>query len=432
MDNENRNFIDEKIKGRRFEKNRLWKKAYEMLTLSYGEMPNLAILNRFYAEKKQFENDYSIVLWKLVSKIRHVGREKGFCTSLGGALGSSFVAYLLGATDTNPLPLHYFCRKCRCVEFVKEKLLPFDLPPRECECGEMMVADGFDIPYETLSSSSSTPSATLWVDPDFVGDTERIIRENMKNFRIYSLIVEDLMPIKYAFLPFGKGESICDQEDKCQIFSTLTVFPLITHKYARRLSEECEVSFFDVYDSLWEKVSDDGRITERFLLGKVNSIPYFRMPALNMSLVITTARPKSSYDILKVLGAVHGTNTWKNNAKLLIEDGICSIDEIPTHRDDVFMMLRDRFVAGGYSDPGIAYEIANKIRRGFFGKNRIDSQSRAILEYLNLPSWFTHYVEKIHYMFPKAHSAQNLVLSFVFMWYRVNFPEIYNKVMKEF
>lgn len=431
MKNESKNKVGEKIYGRRMEKKRLWEKAQECLISLYGEMPDIAILNRFYSEKMQFEKDYSVLLWELVAKIKHRGREMGYCVSLGGTLGSSFVAYLLGATDTNPLPLHYTCQKCKRVEFVNEKLLPLDLVPKECQCGGKMIGDGYDIPYEMHIGVSETPSAPLWIDPDFIGDAEQIIRENMKSFRIFTLIDRESNPIKYAFLPFGKDGNICGEEDKSRIFAGLTVTPLATHKYAGLLAKECGVNFYSVLESLNEKISADPQITKMFLSGKVNKIPYFRLPALNMSRVIMSAKPKNSYDLLKVFGAVHGTNTWKNNAAGLIETGVCSIDEIPTHRDDIFMMLRDRLANEGYSDFGIAFEITNKMRRGSFGKSGIDPRSHAIMEYLSPTEWFISYAEKIHYMFPKAHSAQNLIYAYAFMWYRVNFPDVYDRVMKE-
>ncbi len=63
-------------------------------------------------------------------------------------VASCLVAYLLGTVDENPLPAHYYCPKCKTVEWMDGKCV-FDLRDRTCACGERMKSDGFDIPYET-------------------------------------------------------------------------------------------------------------------------------------------------------------------------------------------------------------------------------------------------------------------------------------------
>lgn len=79
--------------------------------------------------------------------------ENGYLVGSRGSVGSSFVATLCEITEVNPLPAHYRCSVCRMAHFdvPKQYKVGVDLPPKKCEiCGEDMVRDGFDIPFEVF------------------------------------------------------------------------------------------------------------------------------------------------------------------------------------------------------------------------------------------------------------------------------------------
>lgn len=84
--------------------------------------------------------------------------EEGFPTLLRGLGGASFVAFLAGATDANPLKAHYICRKCRYTDFDTDRIkgmypgaIGYDLPDRKCPvCGEDLSKDGFNVIEETF------------------------------------------------------------------------------------------------------------------------------------------------------------------------------------------------------------------------------------------------------------------------------------------
>ena len=45
---------------------------------------------------------------------------------------------------------------------------------------------------------------------------------------------------------------------------------------------------------------------------------------------LMNASPQNGYDLLKFLGAVHGTRNWLCNADILVKNGVCKIGEIPS------------------------------------------------------------------------------------------------------
>ena len=139
---------------------------------------------------------------------------------------------------------------------------------------------------------------------------------------------------------------------------------------------------------------------------------------------------KDRYDLLKFLGTMHGTSNWWDNAERLVKDGICKIGDIPSHRDDVFLLLRDKLREVGHTDVGIAYNITTKTRLGVYSRVAIRAEDRALIEYLDLPEWFVPYIEKIQYMSNKANSVGTLRIALAFMWYKINYPCVFDEVVK--
>lgn len=54
------------------------------------------------------------------------------------------------------------------------------------------------------------------------------------------------------------------------------------------------------------------------------------------------------------------------------------------------------------------------------------------IEDYDLPEWFQWSCEQISYMFPKAHCIECVQMSWKFAWFKVNYPEVYNKTYNEY
>ena len=67
-------------------------------------------------------------------------------------LSPSVAAYMTGITEVNALPPHYRCPKCKYSDFTDYGVQNgFDLEDKLCPvCGEQLVKDGMDIPFETF------------------------------------------------------------------------------------------------------------------------------------------------------------------------------------------------------------------------------------------------------------------------------------------
>ena len=143
----------------------VWGKAHEL----YGDdLPQL-IVDRLNVELGSILGKYDVV-YMSAQKLVQRSLECGYLVGSRGSVGSSLVAYMAGITEVNALPPHYRCPKCRNVEFhAGEYGCGADMPDKNCPvCGQKLVKDGFDIPFETFLGFKGNKEPDI--DLNFSGD----------------------------------------------------------------------------------------------------------------------------------------------------------------------------------------------------------------------------------------------------------------------
>ena len=357
---------------------------------------------------------------------------------------------MAGITEVNSLAAHYRCPKCRYYDFdapeIKENagISGCDLPDKICpRCGEPLMKDGFDIPFETFLG--------------FKGDKEPDIDLNFSG-------EYQSKAHKYTEVIFGAGQTY--RAGTIATLADKTAFGYVKNYYEERGRKKrtCEINRTDIVTTHFDYHSIDHNLLKLDILGHddptmirmlqdLTGIDPTKIPLDDkqvMSLFQNTSalgitpdqiggcpvgslgipefgtdfviqmlldtKPQSLSDLIRISGLGHGTDVWLGNAQTLILDGVADISHCICCRDDIMIYLISMGV-----DSALSFTIMESVRKGKGLKPEWEEAMTA----QGVPDWYIASCKKIKYMFPKAHAAAYVMMAWRIAYCKINYPQAY-------
>ncbi len=465
-----------------------YRKAHEM----YGEELPEIVEARLKRELNSIISNGFAVMYIIAQKLVWKSVEDGYLVGSRGSVGSSFVATMAGITEVNPLSPHYYCKKCHYNDFYSEEVKAFagmagcDMPDKDCPvCGEKLVKDGFDIPFETFLGFKGNKEPDI--DLNFSGEYQSKAH-------------------KYTEVIFGYGQTF--RAGTIGTLADKTAFGYVKNYYEERGTHKRTSEINRIVEGCVGVRRTTGQHPGGIVVlpvgEEINSFTPVQHPANDMTTdTVTTHFDYHSIDhnllkldilghddptMIRMLQDLTGIDPttiplddkavmslFQNTSALGIEPeqiggcklGALGIPEFGTdfamqmlidtqpkyfsdlvriaglsHGTDVWLgnaqtliqegkatistaiCTRDDimiYLIGMGMDSELSFTIMESVRKG---KGLKPDWEQAMLEH-NVPDWYIWSCKKIQYMFPKAHAAAYVMMAWRIAYCKVNYPLAY-------
>ena len=409
----------------------IWSPAEEKLHELYGnEIPQF-VMERYRREKTLLQDtDVEMLLSFLRHLSMHFHDSKATFTMRGG-IGASFVCWLLGITEVNPLPAHYYCPHCRCLQFDGQKKYGWDLPEKCCACGETMLRDGMGTPW----LAEIDLEKQIHVDVDIPGELQDDVQQQLLSFFpgqafIRASFQQDDM-VKYYFLSDEDNHEGYDQQDR-----------IIRMNY-RDASEQKypypSILFLKSWKDtlLWELCREKNIAPQRIPWlsdDTLRSYLQYTLPGIlyddvyDNAALIKEVCPADFGDLLLFLGFDHATVKGYEEIKAIVRSRPQAIRDFDIYAEDIYECLLNHLKRNGILDEKLAVHVAAQARLGKYTRAGIDTETQKRLISIGLPDGYIQYLTKIRYLFPRGHMLTRLARNIHLGWFCMNDSAIWAEI----
>ena len=384
------------------------KRAEQKLTELYGEHPPISVINRFKTEELMLNGQKMLRWMGFLGKLyEQFYTEDAFFMVRGTQMGASFIAWLLGGTNVNPLPAHYYCHKCKRVEFIPNVKCGLDAPDKVCSCGNPYEKDGFAI--DAIHMYPLTGGCEIYISHNAIESVKKCFREyfgeynEIREIRIKEEIAGSYKLMRYIPLPAEMAGQYPDEIitiDSEGYYRTFSKFEklVVVENTEERINFKClaNTKFTPVDIRNYAKYASEQGVFKD-CLGQEN---------LN-EIVSNISNPNFS-DLINIMGLLHGSGTWTGNGDILFANGVL-LSEMITNREDTYAYLYSKLNGRCCDNPsGQVYEIKENIRKGKYAGGHMPDDTEKLLLDNGVPDWYVDSMKKIRYLFPKAQLIQLL------------------------
>lgn len=451
----------------------------------YGEHLSSIITERLNDELEFIKKNGFSSIYMLAHLLTKYARENGQPTNSRGAVGSSFVAFLLGITNVNPLLPHHYCSDCSLSAFHLDPDIcsGYDIEEKNCPiCGKPLIRDGQNIPYESF----------MGYNGDMVPDIDLNFPISFKNNVLQHLCIlfgqdrlllasniQTLTP-KVAEMYVNMYQETTDHEFDEKLANSITanvdgvkrkeaihpcgVFILPEGKEAcdytptarvddgSPIKRKTHLDFHSLHDNIYKTdVLGVVHLEILSLLEKytgvsakdinINDSELYQLFKDSRIIGIESDEPATigipEFDSDFVRNIIKETHP-ENFGDLVKISGLChgtntwfyNAKELFENKvcelKDIPATREDIYnhlVSCGVEKP-LAFKIMQAVRKGRFMRSGLNKDPEVInaLSSNNIPVWYVDSLCKIRYMFPKAHAVEYVRIALILGWYKIHYP----------
>lgn len=457
------------------------KATWDRAAVLYGmNLPDIVQERADRELKAIIGNKYS-VLYLIAKKMVEKSNQDGYIVGSRGSVGSSFVAYLCGISEVNPLAPHYICVDCEHTEFINSDLVGIDMDDKDCPiCGKKMMKDGYNIPFETFMGFKGEKVPDI--DLNFSGEYQETIHKYLvelfgvdKVFRAGTILTVKDNAVKKDFLSkyMEKTGKKLREAEKVRLAKGCSGVKRSTGQHAGGLMLVPKDK--DIYDftPVQNPPNDFSTITTHFdydyihdSLVKIDALGH-EMPtsfkhiceALNISV---DDIPLEDKDTMKLFSGVSVLGVDPKNYNPAV--GTLGVPEFGTkftrgmlamtkpktfselvyisglsHGTNVWnqnaeeliksktatlkevISVRDdimNFLIARGLPKEVSFAITESVRKG----NGLTPEWETVMHKHKVPEWYILSCKKIKYMFPKAHAVAYTIMAFRIAYMKMHKP----------
>lgn len=460
--------------------------CYTTAKAMYGDDLPKIVKDRIEKELQSIiKHGFAIVYWVSHLLVKQ-SLADSYLVGSRGSVGSSFAATMSNITEVNPLRAHYRCANCKYSDFETDPNIKcgYDLPVATCpKCGEQLIGDGHDIPFETFLGFNGDKVPDI--DLNFSGDyqptahnfTKKIFGEH-NVFRAGTIsTVADKTAYGYVKGYLEKNELTMNSAQIDRLAAEAAGVKRTTGQHPGGiivLPKEYDIEDFspvnypaDDSSSSWLTTHFDFHAIHDNLL-KLDILGHDDPTALKMLYDITGVDPQTIptnnedvYSLFWNQEALTGVSPDKLNGEV---NGAIGLPEFGTgfvrkmlnetkpktfsdlvqisglsHGTDVYVGNAQDLINEGKASISTVIGCRDDIMVYLMSMGLDPSLSFTIMESVrkgkgltnewitemkahNVPTWYIESCIKIKYMFPKAHATAYVLMAYRVAWYKINYP----------